>query len=156
MTLSNLEVIRIVCRCNLYTASSKLLINVRVCDYRNLLINDWKQKHLAYNILIALVIWIYGNCSITKHSLRTCRCNLYKTTFLTYDRILDMPKMTFLLYMLNLGIWNRCLTNRTPVDDAASLINIAFFVQTDKYLLNSLRAALIHCKALSVPISRGT
>ena len=67
-----------------------------------------------------------------------------------------MPERTFFLLMQHLRIGNGSLTNRAPVDDFGTLIDIAFFIEVDKTLQNRMRAALIHGKTNSVPIRRGT
>ena len=67
-----------------------------------------------------------------------------------------MPEMACLLYMLYLCIGNRCLADRTPVDDTGTFVNISFVKQTDKYFFDCLGASLIHGKTLSVPVSRRT
>ena len=57
----------------------------------------------ADNILISLVIRMYRDRRISKKRLRT-RCRDLKETVCSYDRIFDMPEMSFLLFMLYLCI----------------------------------------------------
>ena len=64
-----------------------------------------------------------------------------------------MPEMSRLLLVLHLCIRDGGLTHRAPVDDPGTFVNVSLFVQTDKYLQNRLRAALIHGKTLSVPVA---
>ena len=67
-----------------------------------------------------------------------------------------MPQMTGLLLILHLRIRNGCTADRTPVHNPGSLVNIAFFVHTDKGFLHRPVAALIHGKAFSFPITGRT
>ena len=67
--------------------------------------------------------YTYTYSSITKHSLRTCCCDLNETAFLTNNRIIDVPEKSILVLMLNLCIRDRSLTNRTPVNDTATFVD---------------------------------
>ncbi len=67
-----------------------------------------------------------------------------------------MPQMSRLLLILYLCVRNRSVTYRTPVDHSCALIYIAFLMHLAENLRDSLIAALIHCKTLSVPVTRRT
>ena len=67
-----------------------------------------------------------------------------------------MPEMADLFYMFYLCIGNRCLADRTPVDDSGTFVNIAFLMQLAENFFYSLGTAFIHCKTLSVPVSGRT
>ncbi len=77
---------------------------------------------------ITFVFWIYSNCSITKHCLWTCCCDFQIFIFTSYNRIFNMPEMTFLHLMFYFCIRNRCLTNWTPVYDTRTFVNPSFFI----------------------------
>ena len=154
MTASNLKVVRIMCRCDLYTAGSEFFVNILISNYRDLSVCKRQLQHLANQILVSLIFRIYCNCSITQKCLRTCGCDLNETSFLSYDGIIDVPEKSVLVLMHNLCIRNRGLAYRTPVDDPGAFVDISFLIKTDKYFLNSLGAALIHGKALTLPVCR--
>ena len=118
MTFSYLEIVRIMCRCDLYTACSELFIYVRICDNRNLPVCTWKLQSFSNDILIALIIRVYSYGCISEKCLRTCCCDLYESAFLANYRIVDMPEKSFLLLMLYLCVRDRCFTYRTPVYDS--------------------------------------
>ena len=103
MTLSNLEVIRVMSRCDLYCTGSKLFIYIVIRHDRNLFIHQRKQYILAYDIFVSLIVRVYGNSCISQHCLRTCCCDLQKT-ICSYDRIFDVPEVACLLLMLYLCI----------------------------------------------------
>ena len=84
---------------------------------------------LPTRCLYLLVIRIYSYSGIAQQSLRTGGCDLYEAIFAD-DRILDMPEMSGLLFMLYLGIRNGGLADRTPVDDSGTLVDVALVVQT--------------------------
>ena len=152
MAASNLEVIGVMCRCNLNAACSEFLVNILIGNNRDLSVCKRKFQHLAYKVLISLILRVYSNCCIAEKCLRTCGCDLNETSFLTYDRIIDVPEKSVLVLMYNLCIRNRSLAYRTPVDDSGTFVNISFLIETDKYLLNSLGTALIHGKTLALPV----
>ena len=117
MSLTNLKVVRVMSRCNLNTTSSELLIYIRICNNRNLSVNKRKKKSLTNDISISLIIRINGNCSITQKCFRTSCSYLNKSSFFSNYWIINMPEMSFLLFMYNLCIRNSGLTNRTPVNN---------------------------------------
>ena len=112
-------------------------------------------------ICISLIFRVNGYCCITEHCLGTCCCklkelSLWGLSVLINKRILDMPEMTCLLLVLNLSVRDRCITYRTPVNDTATLVNPSFLMHLYKYFGYCLVAALVHCKALSVPVTAWT
>ena len=155
MTLTNLKIVRVVCRCNLNRTCSKFFIYIVICYNRNLFVNQRQNYILSYQLFIALIIRMYCDRSISKHCLRTGCCDL-NTFICSNDRIVNMPEMSCLILVFYLCIRNRCLTYRTPVDNSWALINISLFVKADKYFLYCFRTAFIHCKTFSVPISGRT
>ena len=156
VTLSYLKVVRVMCRCNLHAARSELLIYVCIRNNRNFTVGERQLQHFSDQMLISLIIRVDCHRGIAKQRLRTCRCDLHKFPFFSNDRIIDVPEESVLIHMLYLSIRNRCLADRTPVDDAGTFVDIAFFIKADKYLLYCLGAALIHRETFSVPVSRCT
>ena len=154
MTASNFEVVGVVCRCDLNTACSEFLINILIGNNRDLSVCKRKLQHLSYKVFISFILRVYSNCCIAEKCLRTSSRDLNETSFLTYDGIIDVPEKSVLILMHDLCIRNRGLAYRTPVDDPGAFVNIAFLIETDKYLLNSLGAAFIHGKALTLPVCR--
>ena len=117
VTLSNLEIVRVMGRCNLYTACSELLVNIWICDNRDLSVCKWQLQHLSNYICVSLIIRIYSNSCISEKCLRSCGCYLNKSSRLSNYRIVDVPEISVLLLMDNLCIRYGSLTYRTPVDD---------------------------------------
>ena len=156
MTLSNLKIVRIVCRCDLYTAGSEIFIYIRIRDHRDLTIGQRQLQHLAYNILVALIFRIDCHGCIAKQRLRTCGCDLYKSSFFANNRIIDVPEEAVLFLVYNLCIGNGCLTDRTPVYDTGTTIHISFFIQLAEYLCDCLVISFIHRETLTIPVCRGT
>ena len=128
MTASNLEVVRVMSRCDLYTSCSEFLVYIFISDHRNLSVCKRKLQHLANKILVTLIFRVYSNSSITQQSFRTCSCDLYETSLFPYDRVINVPEKSVLILMLNLCIRDGSLAYRTPVDDSGTFVDIAFFV----------------------------
>ena len=150
---TNLEIVRVMCRGDLYASGTELLVYIGVSDNRNLTVGQRKFEHLADKILVAIIIRIYCNCGIAEQSLRTGCCDLNKSVFLANDRVVDVPEKAVLFLMLNLCVRDRSLAYRTPVDDSRTLVDISFFVKFDENFLNRLGTALIHRETFAVPVS---
>ena len=152
MAFSNLKVVRVMCRCDLYAAGSEFLVNIGIRNDRDLTVYDRKQQLLSDDVFVTLIIRVYRNRRITEHRLRSGRRDLHKSAFLADDRIVDMPEKSILLLMFYFRVRNGCLADRTPVDDTGSLVDVSFFVQLDKYFKHCVRAALIHGETFSLPV----
>ena len=128
MSLSNLKVVRVVCRSDLYASGSEFLVNILVCNYRDLSVCERKLQHFAYDVFVALIIRVYCNCSISKKCLWTGSCDLYEFALFSNNRVIDVPEKSVLILMLNLCIGNGGLAYRTPVDNTRALVDVAFFI----------------------------
>ena len=158
MTLSDLKVVRVMCRSNFNYTGTKFHINIGIGNNRKLTVYNRKKKLLANEILITVIIRVYGNCGITQHGFRTCGCELDKlrcayASIVLNQRILNVPEMACLLLILYLGIGNGGITYRTPVDNTAALVNPALFMHLAEHFGNGLVTALIHGETFSVPVT---
>ena len=156
MALANLKVIRVVSRRNLHAACPEFLVDMLVHDNRYGPAGQRKLQHLSDQIAVALVVFGDSYGRIAQHRLRTGRRDLDKTAFLADDRVADMPEKSVLIFMLDLSVRQRSLAFRAPVDNPASLIDPAFLVELAEYGFNSPAAALVHGKALPLPVRGGT
>ena len=152
MPLADLEVVRVMSRCNLDTACSELLVHIRIRDHRNHTVCQRELQHLSDQILVPVIVWIHRDRRISEKRLRPGRRDFDKPPFLSHNRILDMPEEAILVYMLDLRVRQGCLALRAPVDDAVSLVDPALLIELHKHGLDSAGAALVHREALSVPV----
>ena len=152
MTLPDFEIIWVMGRRDLNRTGSEFLVYIIICHDRNLSVHKRQKRFLSYDILVSVVVRMYGNGGISKHRLRT-GCRNLKELICSHDRILDMPEESVLLLMLNLRIRQGSLTYRTPVDDPGTLIDISLLIEPDKYFLYRLRASFIHSEPFSVPVT---
>ena len=132
ISLTYFEVVRVMCRCNLNNTCTKFFIYIRVGNYWNFSVNERNNNCLSDNILISFIIRVYCQRSISKHCFRTCCSNFYKFVRIL-DWIVNMPEMTCLFFVFNFCIRDRSSTNRTPVDNSGTFVNIAFFIETTEH-----------------------
>ena len=102
---ANLKVVRVMGRCDLNAACSEIHFNIVIGNYRDLSVNDRKNKRLADNILVSFIIRVNCNCGIAEHCLGSCRCKL-KIAASVLERIAKMPEVTCLILIFNLGVRN--------------------------------------------------
>ena len=79
VTVTNFKVIRVVGRRYFHCTRTKFLVNVRIRNNRQFASNDWKSDCFTDKIFVAFVIRVNNNRSITKHCLRTRRCDFQET-----------------------------------------------------------------------------
>ena len=128
VSLSNLEVVRVMCRCDLYASGTKFFINILIGNNRDLSVCERKLQHFANNVFVTVIIRVYCNCSISKKCFRTCCCNFHEFSFFSNNRVIDVPEKSVLILMLNLCIGNGSLAYRTPVDNTGTFVDVAFFI----------------------------
>ena len=156
MTFSYFKVVRVMCRCDLYTSGSELFVYIRICDHRDLTVGQRQFQHLSYQIFVSVIFRVYCYCGIAEQRLRTGCCDLYEFSFFTDYRVVDVPEESVLILMLYLCVRDRSLAYRTPVDDTGSFVDISFVIQADKYFLYCLGASFVHGETFSLPVSGST
>ena len=156
MALANLKVVGVMGRCNLNHAGTEFHVHVLVRHDGDFAVDKGQHNRLAHDVLIPVVRRIYRQSRIAQHGLRTGGGELNKTPLLAHYRIFHMPEMALLLHMLYLCVGDGGLANRAPVDDAVALVNVALVVELYKHFLHGLGTALVHGKALSLPVGGGT
>ena len=154
MALTHLEVVRVVARRNLNTAGAELHINVLVTEDRNLAVHDREDAGLADQVLVALVIRVDSNAGIAHEGLRTGGRN-HQLARAVRQRIADVPQLARLGFVLNLSVGQRGRAVRAPVDDTVALVDETLVIQVYENLADRLGAALVHGKALAVPVAGG-
>ena len=105
MTQSNLKVIWVMCRRDFYDTGTKFHIYIIISNQRNFTVYQRQNQFFSNQIFIPLIIRIHGYCCITKKCLRTC-CSQIDITASIRKRIAQMPKMSFLVFILYFRIRN--------------------------------------------------
>ena len=102
MTFCNFKVVRVVGWGNLYNACSEVHFYIVIGNNRNFPMYQRQNQSLANQMLIPFIIRVDCNGSIAQQGFRTGGCDLYKSAFLTYDRIINVPEKSVLILMLYL------------------------------------------------------
>ena len=81
MTLSDLEVVRVVSRSYLNNTGSEFHVNIGVLNYRYCLVNNWKPHTSAVKLCISLIIRMNRNSGIPQHRFGTCcgKCQEFRS-----------------------------------------------------------------------------
>ena len=103
--LTDFKVVRVVCRSDFNNTRSLFHICVFVTDNRDFLVKERKDYMTAVEVLVTLIVLVDGNSSITEHCFGTGCCN-FKVLACFLNLIEQMPEMTVLLLVFNLGIRN--------------------------------------------------
>ena len=122
MTLAHFIVIKVVSRGDLYTTSTKLHVNIIISNNGYFSISEWQINGFTNQVCIALIIWMYGNCTITEHGFRA-RSGNHHHLISTGNRVAHMPQRTLLFCTDNLKIRNRCVQYRIPVNQSLTTID---------------------------------
>ena len=154
MTLCHFKIVRVMCRRNFYNARAEIKLYILIRNNRYGLIYNRKNNIFAHNILIALIRRIYGYTGIAQHGFRACSGH-DKIFVAALYAIFYMPKEGILFFVFHLCVAQRRFTFRTPIYNTVSLINKPFIIKRNKYLRNSLAAALVHCETLALPVAGG-
>ena len=152
VTLTHLEVVRVVARRNLDAAGAELHVNVLVAEDRDLAVHDREDAGLADEMLVALVVRVDRDAGIAHEGLRTGGRN-DQIARAVCERVADVPQLARLGLVLNLGVGKRGRAVRTPVDDAVALVDQALVVQVYENFPDCLGAALVHREALALPVT---
>ena len=103
VSCTDLKVIRVVRRGDLYNTRSEFHINIAVRNNRYLSVHQRQKHRLSDDVLVPLVLGVDSDSRITQQSLRSCRCKLHISAAIG-QRISQMPEMTCLILVFNLSI----------------------------------------------------
>ena len=153
MSLSDLKVIRIMRRCDLYAAGTISHVNVFIGNDRDLTAGAGKCDLLADEILVALIFRIHSDSSIARDGFRTGGRDLDVFSLFASDRVIEVPEMSDFIFMFDFDVGKCCLAARTPVRDAEALIDQAFFIEGNENLTNGTRTDIIHGETFTGPVA---
>ena len=151
---TDLEVVRVVSRCDLNDAGTEVHFNIFIGNNGNLSSDKGESNRLSDIGSVSFVLGMNGNGGIAKEGFRSC-CGKLKISAAIGKRITQMPEIAFFFLELNLGIGYGGLAMGTPVDYALASVDKALFVHAVENLDNGLAAALVHCETLALPVAGG-
>ena len=134
---SHFKVVKVVGRRYLHGSCSELRVNVFVGYYWNLPSYYREPNLFAYYVFVAFVVWINGNCNVSKESFGPCSCNHYVTVPFNQG-IPYVPEVAVNLFVFNFKVGKCRVAPRTPVDEPFPSVYQPFPVQLHKGLPYSL------------------
>jgi len=69
--LAKVEIVGVVCGCQLYSSSTEFRIHVVICDNGHETINEGVLGLLSYEMLIAIILGMDSDTRVAQHSFRT-------------------------------------------------------------------------------------
>ena len=103
MPQTNFEVVRVVCRCNLYHAGSKVHFYIVICYNRNLPVYQRQNQGFAYQVFIPFIVGVDCYGSITQQGFRTGG-RQFQIAATIFQGIPQMPEMAGLVFIFHLSI----------------------------------------------------
>ena len=142
MPFADLEIVEVVRRRDLDRARTLLRIGIVVGDDRNLPAYQRQNHALAYQFLVAIVVWMHRHRGVAEHRLRPRRCNdnerraILRVECLPFDRIAQVPEVAFGLDLDHFKVGNCGQQLRIPVDQPLVLVDEARTVKFYKNFKN--------------------
>ena len=152
MAQADLKVVGVVGRGDLHDTGTLGHVGVLVADDGDLLVQQGQDDMAAVQMSIAGVIAVDGNGGIAQHGLGTGGSQFQHLAGLL-DRVEKVPEAAVLFLILHLGVGNGGVAVGAPVDHAVAAVDQSLVVQAHEHFLDSLRAALVHGKALALPVA---
>ena len=107
VTKTDIEVYRIVTRCNFESPTAELNFHRFITDNSNCPFRQGEANLFSYKMLISFIAWINGNSGITQHCFRSC-CGHDQIVGSVYNRIADFVQRTIYILVLHFEIRQGC------------------------------------------------
>ena len=161
VTFSHFKVVGVMGGGNLHHAGAEFPVHVSIRHHRNHPVHDGQHHALPDQVAVPLILGMYGNRGITQHGFRTGGGKGQKLrgagrAVIIHHRIPDMPEMPGLLLVFHLRVGDGGIAHRAPVNHPGTFINIALLMHLHEDFRNRPVAALVHGKALPVPVAGRT
>ena len=154
MAQTHLKVVGVVGRGDLDDTGALGHVGVLVADDGDLLVQQRQDDMAAVQVGIAGVVAVDGDSGIAQHGLRAGGGQLQHLAGLL-DRVEQVPEAAVLLLVLHFRIRDGGVAVGAPVDHPVAAVDQALVVQADEHFLDGVGAALIHGKALALPVAAG-
>ncbi len=154
MAAADLEVVEVVRRRDLHRPGTLFRIGVDIADDRNAPADQRQNRVLADEMLETLVVRMHRDGGIAEHGLRPRRRHDDECVA-AFDRIFDVPEVTFDLDLLHLEVGDGGLELGVPIDQPLVLVDEALAVERDEHFHHRARQPLVHGEAFARPIAGG-
>ena len=133
VTLADEKVVRVMRRGDFHAAGPEFLVDILVRDDGDFPPDERQNQRFADEFGITLVLRADGNGGISQQRLGTGGGD-DNIAVRTLDRIADMPEVTGLLLIFDLGVRKGGAALGAPVDDAVAAVDQPLFIQADEHL----------------------
>ncbi|CDN46068.1 Uncharacterized protein BN871_KJ_00010 [Paenibacillus sp. P22] len=148
VALADLEVVRIMGRRDLDRSGAEVLLDIIVCDDRNLASGNRKHEHFSDESGVALILRMHRYSRVAEHRLGTGRRD-GDVAGSVRKRIFQVVQVSVHFLVLDLDVGQGRARCRIPVDDLGAAIDQPFLVQADEHLANGFGKPLVQREALA-------
>ena len=149
---ADFKVVGVMRRGHFDRAGAEADLAVFIAHDGDLPIHNGQDAGLADQVLELFILGVDSHAGITHHGFRTGRGD-DDIAAAVGQRVADIPEMAGLVGVFDLRVGQRSHAVRTPVDDAAALIDEALVVKLAERLTDGLGAALVHREARARPVA---
>ncbi len=149
---ADLEVVRVMSRCDLHHARAEAGIDIIVGDDRDFPVHQRHDHLLADQMLEPWIVGADGDRRVTEHCLRP-GCGYLHVPAAVGEGIVDIVELAFHFFMVDFDVGQSGAAVWAPVDAVIALVNQALFVEPDKDLPDRPGTAFVHGEAQAVPIA---
>ena len=152
---ADLEVVEVVGRRHLDRARALLRVGIVVGNDRQLAADQRQDRHLADQVLVALVVRVDGHAGVAQHGLRAGRGDDNVAPFFALDRISQVPHVALGFDLLDFQVGDGGQEVRIPVDQTLVPVDQAFLVKLHENLEDRPGQTFVHGEAFARPVARG-
>ena len=152
MALADLKVVGVMGGGDLHNAGAFFHIGVLIAHDGNLFVQQRQNDMAAVQVGIARVLAVDGNGGIAQHGFGAGGGQFQHLTGLL-DRVQQVPETAVLLLVFHFGVRDGSVAVGAPVHHAVASVDQALIIQAHKHFFHGVGAALVHGKALTLPVA---
>ena len=152
MALADLKVVGVMGGGDLHNAGAFFHIGVLIAHDGNLFVQQRQNDMAAVQVGIARVLAVDGNGGIAQHGFGAGGGQFQHLTGLL-DRVQQVPETAVLLLVFHFGVRDGSVAVGAPVHHAVAAVDQALIIQAHKHFFYGVGAALVHGKALTLPVA---
>ena len=154
LPLAQSKIVGVVRRRHLHRAGAEVAAHPTVGHDGNLAPGQRQAQHLAVQVSIALVVWMYRYGYVAQHGFRPRGGDGNKARF-AHDGVANLPQLALLLLVDHFQVRDSGLAARAPVDDIGAAIDQPLFMQPDEGFAHGRGARLVHGEVFARPVDAG-
>ncbi len=151
VALADGVVVEVVGGRDLDAAAAEVWIDVVVGDDRDHTACQRQGDLFADQVLVTLVVRVYGHRGVAEHGLRTGGGD-DDVAAAVGEWVFEVPHVAVFFLRDDLEVGDGGVQYGVPVDQALAAVDQAFFVQADEDFAHGVRQAFVHREAFFVPV----